>query len=154
MDIREYDLHLSSERLPFLVEKRVYFWREETVTNPEAVEVLFNECFHLKQKAEEYLYMLALSAAMQPVGIFEVSHGIINSCFANPREIFIRALLCGANSIILVHNHTSGKVVPSEKDIQVCHRIKDVGELIGVELNDFLVLGEKFFSFAEEGILS
>ena len=72
--------------------------REETVTNPEAVEVLFNECFQLKQKAEEYLSSYAAS------WYFEVSNGIINSCFANPREIYIRALLCGANSIILVHN--------------------------------------------------
>lgn len=88
------------------------------------------------------------------MGIFEISHGTINSSFANPRETFIRALLCGAAHFILLHNHVSGDVTPSKEDVRACNRIFEMGKMMGVELCDFIVIGDGYYSFREENILS
>ncbi len=69
------------------------------------------------------------------------------------REVFIRALLCGAVFIVVAHNHPSLNVVPSNEDVQVAKRFKEAGKLLGVKLGDFLIIGNGYYSFADVGIL-
>ena len=66
----------------------------------------------------------------------------------------MKALLCGATGIVLVHNHPSGDTTPSKQDIQVIQRIKEVGELLGIPLTDSLNVGDgSYCSFREQQIL-
>lgn len=78
----------------------------------------------LLEAAEEYVYTLALDNKNKATGLFEISHGTVSSSVISPREIYIRALLLGASSIILFHNHPSGDVTPSKDDILVTKRVK------------------------------
>lgn len=142
-----------NQKIPFLKEEDSFLWKHDTVNNPSLAASLFRDCFQAHLKAEEYLYMLALSPGLLPLGVFEVAHGIINSCLASPREIFIRALLCGASSIILAHNHTDDIINPSKDDLLVSKRICEVGNYINIKLSDFLIIGTNYFSFQKNDLL-
>lgn len=58
-----------------------------------------------------------MTCKCKPISFFEVSHGTHNASLADGREILIRALLCGAANIIIVHNHPSGVPEPSREDM-------------------------------------
>ena len=113
---------------------------------------MFNVVFRLNTHTEEYLYMIALDGKQKPLGIFEISHGIVNMTICNPREIFIKALLCGASGIVITHNHPSGDVTPSKEDIESYKRLKDAGKLIGINVLDSIIVGDGYYSFMENGI--
>ena len=89
---------------------------------------------------------LEATVANKHIGLFEISRGTGDTSVANPREMFIRALLCGANKIILIHNHPSGNPEPSHSDITVTKRVKECGCLLGVELLDHIIVGNSYCS--------
>lgn len=65
----------------------------------------------------------------------------------------MKALLCGAVSIIVVHNHPSGDAAPSKEDINVTKRIKKAGEVIGIGLLDHIIIGDGYYSFLENDLI-
>lgn len=149
MNIIQYELHLTDLRHPILVQEKVSSWAGTSLHTADSVVDMLNTCFFLNRKAEEHLVMLALSSSLQVLGTFEISHGTVNASLASPREIFIRALLCGATSIVVAHNHPSGSLEPSREDKQTYYRLCRAGDLLGIQLLDFLVIaGEGFFSFS------
>lgn len=126
----------------------------EAFNHPIEIVHMMNNIFNLSNKAEEYMYMLALDIKGRLLGIFEVSHGAVNYSIANPREIFVRALLCGAATIIVTHNHPSGDAMPSEVDIRCTKQIIDAGKIIGVDVIDHIIVGcHSYFSFREEKMI-
>lgn len=87
-------------------------------------------------------------------GIFEVAKGTIDQCNVHPREVFKRALLANASSIILIHNHPSGSLTPSMDDIGLTKRLVACGKLIGVKVIDHLIVStDGYFSFSKEDLL-
>lgn len=103
--------------------------------------------------AEEHVWLLGLNTRLLVVGLFEVSHGTLNRALVFPREIFIRLLLCGATSFIIIHNHPSGNCLPSEDDNQLTQRLSDCGRMLGITLTDHVVIGNGIFSYAEHKLL-
>ena len=72
----------------------------------------------------------------------------------HPREVFKEAYLSGASSIILVHNHPTGNVIPSSNDIETTNKLKEIGELMGIKVIDHIIIGKKkYYSFFENGDL-
>ena len=96
--------------------------------------------------------MVALNTKNKPLGVFEVSHGTVNQSVCSPRELFIKALLCGAANIILAHNHPSGDIAPSKTDVENYRIVKEAGQLMGIKLLDSIIVGDGYFSFMEEGM--
>ena len=83
------------------------------------------------------------------VGVHEVSHGDLNSAPVHPREVFKRALLNNASSIIVSHNHPSGDPTPSDCDRILTERLVEAGKLIGIAVLDHIILGDDIYhSFA------
>lgn len=79
--------------------------------------------------------------------------GTINASMVFPREIFKEALLLNSPNIILVHNHPSGNLSPSQEDISLTKRIKEAGQLMGVKVLDHIIVTQSdYFSFVQEGI--
>lgn len=78
-----------------------------------------------------------------------VAMGTGTSGVLNPREVFRRAIIEGAISIIIVHNHPSGNPSPSDADKETSKRLKEAGYLLGVPVVDFLIIADTFYSFAE-----
>lgn len=135
-----------------------YTLKKETVVpvddlffnSPENVYKLATKTLNLLEAAEEYVYLITLNNKNKLTGLFEVSHGTVNSSILSPREIYIRALLLGATNIIIFHNHPSGDPEPSKEDIRITKRLKAAGELLGVELIDHIIVGNYYYSFREE----
>jgi len=108
----------------------------------------------LDERAEESLFMATLDTKNNITGIFEVSRGSLNSSIVHPREVFKRAVMQNAASIILYHNHPSGDPTPSQDDIDTTKRIVESGEILGIALLDHLIIGEnKYISLKEKGII-
>lgn len=149
MRITKYRTELDENRHNILVKEKAFNYQCNNLTSPDIIVELLNDCFHLNKMAEEYLYMIALDTKCHPLGIFEISHGTVNLSLVTPREIFIRAILCGATYIILSHNHPSGVVTPSKEDREIYKRIKESGKLIGIELLDNIIIGDGYYSFLE-----
>lgn len=77
--------------------------------------------------------------------------GSLNRSLVHPREIFKEALKHGTASIILVHNHPSSDVTPSPQDISITKRLIEIGELIGIEILDHIIVGaNNYLSMREE----
>ena len=152
MRITTYRAELNEEQHNILVKENSCNYPVDSLNNPQLVSAMLNEVFRLNRRAEEHVYMIALNTKSRPLGIFEISHGTVNLSICNPREIFIKALLCGAAGIILVHNHPSGDIKPSKEDMEVYKRIKEAGKIIGVELIDNIIVANGYFSFHENGI--
>lgn len=149
MRITKYRTELNDNKHNVLVKEKAFNYQCNNLSSPESIAELLNECFRLNKMAEEYLYMIALDTKCHPLGVFEVSHGTVDSSLVSPREVFIRAILCGATHIILSHNHPSGVVTPSKEDREVYKRIKESGKLIGIELLDNIIIGDGYYSFLE-----
>ena len=78
----------------------------------------------------------------------------MNSSIIHPREVFNIAIRESSNSIIVVHNHPSGDVTPSKEDITTTYRLKECGDILGINLLDHIIIGDnKFTSLVEAGIL-
>jgi len=77
--------------------------------------------------------------------------GSLNRALVHPREVFKEALKHGCASIIVCHNHPSGDPTPSTQDISLTKRLMEIGELMGIELLDHLVIGtDGYISMREE----
>ncbi|MFD2599039.1 JAB domain-containing protein [Sphingobacterium corticis] len=102
----------------------------------------------------ESFYLLCFSNAADLIGYFKVADGGIDSVMVDTRLIFSAALLCRASSIIVAHNHPSGTLKPSEADHSITARIKAGADLLGITVNDHIILTENhFYSFNEHGDL-
>lgn len=128
------------------IPKVVVEWRKNVtgISNlgtPVMIAILFESMFQLSRETEEHVYMVCLNSRNRPIGIFEISHGCVSRSFSNPREIFMKALLSGAVGIVLVHNHPSGDVTPSEDDIKSATELHKAGEIVRIRLLDSIILG-------------
>jgi DNA repair protein RadC len=103
---------------------------------------------------KEYLYTIGLTRRNTIKYIDLVSVGCSTFTAAQPTEIFRVAIHCAANSIILLHNHPSGNLTPSDSDVKLTKKIKEAGRILNIELIDHIIFSEEgFYSFANEGHL-
>ena len=121
------------------------------VRTPEEVVNLVGH--RLKGKKKEYFLSLLLDTRNRLIKIAEISVGSLDSSIVHPREVFKEAISASAASVILVHNHPSGDPTASENDISLTKRLAEVGEIVGIEVLDHTILGDKTFqSLKREGL--
>jgi DNA repair protein RadC len=102
----------------------------------------------------EYFYVLYLNRNNQILGCHQISKGGFTGTVIDVRVIYQIALKACATSIICLHNHPSGNLTPSDADQQITQKIKEAGRLLDIQLLDHLVItSEKYYSFADEGML-
>ncbi|MEM0541240.1 JAB domain-containing protein [Flavobacterium sp. j3] len=103
---------------------------------------------------QEQVKVILLNRANIVLGIYELSKGGISGTVVDIRIILGVALKCNVSAIILVHNHPSGKLVPSEPDKAITKRLKEACNLLEVYLLDHLIISKfGYYSFADEGTL-
>jgi DNA repair protein RadC len=84
----------------------------------------------------------------------KISEGTLTNSLIHPREAFRDAVRESAASIIFVHNHPSGDPEPSREDIAVTGKLKDAGQIVGIEVLDHVIIGDgRYVSLKEKGIL-
>lgn len=103
---------------------------------------------------KEHFWVILLNRRNTIKFIDLVSIGSMTGTIAVPREVFRMAIHKAAASIIIVHNHPSGEVEPSESDKLITRQLRDAGKIIQIELMDSIIISEEgFYSFANSGEL-
>ena len=98
----------------------------------------------------EAFAVLLLNARHRPIAFHVCSIGTLNTTAVHPREVFRPAIAAGAHAIVLAHHHPTGDPSPSPEDRRVTTRLTEVGELVGIQVLDHVVLGGgRFYSFAD-----
>jgi len=83
-----------------------------------------------------------------------IQEGTVNQAVIYPRKVLEHALLLKASALILVHNHPSGVVNPSNADIQLTKAIHDTARTLDIAVHDHIIIGDNcYYSFREEGLI-
>ncbi len=90
----------------------------------------------------EQFRVLFLNAKNELIADEIQQEGTINATPIYPREIIRRALDLGATALILVHNHPSGDIKPSQADIDVTQQIMTAGNALSIEVHDHIIVGK------------
>ena len=98
----------------------------------------------------EHFVAVLLSSRNTVIGIETVSVGSLNASIVHPREVFKPAIVHSASAIALAHNHPSGDVTPSEEDLAITRRLKEAGRLLGIDLLDHVIVGDRSFTSLKE----
>ncbi|MBI4283565.1 MAG: DNA repair protein RadC [Chloroflexi bacterium] len=112
-----------------------------SVKNPDEVVSLVRG--RLKDKKKEHFLALLLDTRGQLIKTAEISVGSLDSSIVHPREVFKEAISASAASVIFVHNHPSGDPEPSQDDIKLTKRLAEVGEIMGIDVLDHIIIGGK-----------
>ena len=99
---------------------------------------------------QEYFLCIYLDVTKKLIHEKVLFIGTLNRSLVHPREIFKEAYQVSASSIVCIHNHPSGEVLPSKQDIVFTQQLVKVGHLLGIEVIDHIIIGEdKYYSFFE-----
>lgn len=109
-------------------------------TDPQTIAAYYMEDF--RHEEQEKLMVLLLNNRGGLLGEETVSKGTVNGTMVSPREIFLCAMAYHAVSIILMHNHPSGDPTPSKEDISLTRRVRESGDMLGIELLDHIIIGD------------
>ncbi|MDF2703749.1 MAG: radc: repair protein RadC, partial [Rubrobacteraceae bacterium] len=101
----------------------------------------------------ENFVAVLLNTKNEVIGFPTISVGTLSASLVHPREVFKPAIRASAASVVLAHNHPSGRVEPSREDHEVTERLAGAAEIIGIEVLDHVILGDGYFSMKEHGML-
>jgi len=126
----------------FELGRRALAWDGEAraIRGPEDVLAQVRD---LARARREHFVVLLLNARHELQGRETISIGSLNASIVHPREVFLPAILHSAASVVLVHNHPSGDPEPSEEDLSITRRLVEVGELVGIEVLDHVVIASR-----------
>lgn len=132
----------------------IYDFQDKIVSSPGKCKEVLEQVFDMSNLSEETLVLMCLNPKNAVTGLFKVSQGSLTTSIVHPREIFKRAMMNNACSIIIAHNHTSGSTEPSSEDICLTKRIQRAGEILGIKLYDHLIISDgKFTSFRQDNLM-
>lgn len=115
---------------------------------------VFRQVSDLGRAKKEHLVGLYLDAQNGLIVRETISVGSLNTTRTHPREILHPAIEHLALGFILVHNHPSGCLEPSEEDVSFTRAVQRAGEIMGIELYDHLIVARHgFVSLRERGVL-
>ncbi len=138
-------IELGSRLFKEKSEKEVYINSLQDVTK---------ETEHIKENKKENFVVLYLDARNKLIYKETVSIGSLNANLVHPREVFEPAVRNLAAQIILAHNHPSGDAEPSEDDLVITKRLVEAGKIMGIEINDHIIVTKNgFFSFKEKNLI-
>lgn len=121
------------------------------LTNSDSVHEAFKRFF--KNIKQEKFMAIYLDTKKNLINYKILFVGTIDRSIVHPREIFNEAIRLSASSLIIIHNHPTGDITPSQNDIEVTKKIKESGILLGIPLLDSIITnGEEYYSFNDENI--
>ena len=122
-------------------------WRRQFEVSERPIidspEKALTQLADIRDKKQEYFVCLTLDGANRLIAKRIITIGTLTASLVHPREVFAEAITDRAASIIVAHNHPSGSIEPSQADREVTKRLKDAGELLGIEMIDHVVVTHK-----------
>ncbi|WCR29483.1 DNA repair protein RadC [Paenibacillus thiaminolyticus] len=127
-------------------------YQQCTIRSPkDAFDLLEPE---LRFSAKEQFVCLFLNTKNRVIHREIVSVGTLNAAIVHPREVFRAAIKRCSASLICAQNHPSGDSTPSPEDVELTKRLVSVGEIIGIEVLDHIIIGAgNFVSLKERGLM-
>lgn len=108
----------------------------------------------IRNKKQEYFVCLSLDSAQRLIARRTVTIGLLDVSLVHPREMFAGPLKDRAASVIIAHNHPSGDPSPSKQDIKTTQQLIAAGILLGIPLQDHIIITAKsYYSFRRSGLL-
>ncbi len=124
----------------------------QVIRTPVDVHNLLRE--RMRHYDREHFKAVFLNTKHHVITVETVSVGSLNSSLVHPRELFKNSIKRSAAALILAHNHPSGDPTPSIEDIEITRRLAEVGNIIGIQVLDHIIIGENgFVSLKEQGII-
>jgi DNA repair protein RadC len=127
------------------------------ITTPsDALAPILETLESIKFKDVECFVCVTLNSSHKVIGSYVVSQGLVNRTLVHPREVFRPAIMDNATAVIIAHNHPSGSLEPSLDDRDITRRMKQAGDIIGINVLDHLIIAPSlngYFSFLEGNIL-
>lgn len=108
----------------------------------------------LKYRTEERFYVICMDSRRKILHTAKIAEGSVDTATINPRTVTEKALRYKATGVLLCHNHPGGNVRPSSEDIAITVKLREVLEILGVQVVDHIIIGEnQYFSFFENDLL-
>lgn len=137
-----------------MVKESSILYEKRRITSPDDAARIIRD--FIGDADREMFIILCLNTKNEPTAIHTVSIGTLNSSDVHPREVFKVAILANSAAILLSHNHPSGDPTPSKEDIKITKRLKEAGEIIGIDIIDHIIIGDydRFISLKQDGKIS
>lgn len=114
------------------------------ITSPKDIAEFFVPL--LRDELKEKFVVVCLSSSNKVIKHDVISVGSLNSSIVHPREIFKFAIENSSASIILIHNHPSGNLEPSNEDIAITKKLVEAGKILNIEVLDHIIVGGNSFT--------
>ena len=112
-------------------------------TPKDIVKVLQDEMKYLKT---EQLKLVILNNSNEILKIQNITEGNTNMVAADAKNILCEVIKMQAPKIILIHNHPSGNLNPSQSDITFTKKIKNASEILGIQMLDHIIITENGYT--------
>jgi DNA repair protein RadC len=134
----------AEEQIKILCADDIYFIMQRVLYRENKID-----------RNREHFWVISVDNAHRVLNIELISMGTINKVLVEPMEVFSVPLQKRAVKIILVHNHPSGELTPSDKDRDITDQLTQCGRILHVPVLDHLIITEKsFYSFTDSGLLA
>jgi DNA repair protein RadC len=110
---------------------------------------IWDSMIDLRSSKKEHFVIFLLDSRSQEIKREVISIGTLTESLVHPREVFEPAIRQSAFSIVLAHNHPSGNLEASDSDLTVTRRLVKTGELLGITIEDHVIVTEKSFRSIE-----
>lgn len=135
--------------------KRIYLHTPKVLsklTSPKEIYIETKYLFY--NKKQEYFYALYFNTKQELIKTKLLFIGTINQSTIHPREIFKEAYKVSAYSIVIMHNHPTGDVIPSQADNYITKSIVNIGKIQGIPVLDHIIVSDNnYFSYYDNGKL-
>jgi DNA repair protein RadC len=126
----------------------------ETASNSRSAYEIANSIYRNLSDDQEHFCVLFLNGANKVTGFKVLFSGGMNAATVDLKVVFRNALLFGARSLILVHNHPSSTLTASQEDIRITQETKQAGKLLGIKILDHIIItNNSYLSMADESII-
>lgn len=106
------------------------------------------------RRGQEHFWIIGLNPANKILFIELMGLGADNRVHIKAPQVFRMAIYKNAQKVILIHNHPSGIIEPSEADLKTTDRLLKAGEIVDIDVIDHIVISEKeYFSFSQQGLI-
>ena len=131
--------------------KRRYCHLGAHISHPDDI-IPYLKNYAICQK--EHFVAVTLNGGHDIIQIHVVSVGTVNRTLIHPREVFGEAIRENAAALILCHNHPSGRIQPSEEDVETTKLLLEASQIIGIPILDHIIIDKNgYFSFLEHNLL-
>lgn len=131
--------------------------KKQQVTSSEQIAeimIKIHEATDESDRHKEHFWVIGINTKNVIQYIELVSLGTMTASLVHPREVFRFSVMKSVAALIFCHNHPSGDPKPSQEDTLLTKRLKQAGDILGIQVLDHIILGEKVFSFRDSGLIA